>query len=145
MRERSVDLGDVDLVAARSGFFRRECGRRCAREVACSEELRVDAVIDAADPRRPVARLPRQIAGSQHDRRSTVGDRCAVVLAQRRAQVRLREQRVDVVVACDLCVGIRLRVLAAAHRDLGHRTLGGLAAVEHGARLQGREADGVGP
>ena len=65
---------------------------RRIRQVAQAQVVRLDAVVDAADPHRLVAKLSRALsARDEHDRR-TVGDRRQIVLAERRGVVRLLQQ-----------------------------------------------------
>src|SRR5438874_463320 len=82
-------------------------GRRVG-EVSHAERMRLDAMVDAADPRRPVGDLAGPVPGGEDHGRRTVGDRRAVVLAQRRQVLGFLQKRVDVDVARELGVGVVL-------------------------------------
>ncbi len=143
--ERCVQLGEVDLAVAHSGLLACQLRGRRDREVAHAEGVGLDAVVEAADPRRPVAELAGEVARGQDQRGGAVGDGRAVVLAQRVGQVRLGEDLVDREVPGQLGLGVGLRVGPVADRDLGQVGLGGLARVEQGPGLEAGDADRVGP
>ena len=56
-------------------FSRGQGRRRRRRQVPQPEVLRVDPVLDAPDPCRPLAVLPGDVVGRDHDGRGAVGDR----------------------------------------------------------------------
>ena len=72
-----------------AGPLRGERGRRRLGEVTHAGLVDVDAVVDAADPHRPVDERRGPVTGGQDDRGRAVGDRREVVTAQRVAHVRL--------------------------------------------------------
>ena len=79
-----MQLGELDLVAhgPRPLGGERRGGR--AREVPRAEGVRFDAMVDAANPSRPITKFPCDVAGGQDDGGRAVGNRWAGVLAQRR-------------------------------------------------------------
>src|SRR5690606_14521198 len=79
--EGRVQLGDLDTDDA--GYGCGELRRGGAGQVAGAHAHRVDRVPDAGDPGRVVPDLAGLVAGGEHDGGRTVGDRGAVVLAQR--------------------------------------------------------------
>ena len=58
------------------------------------------------DPGRPLAALPGHVAGGEHHRGHAVGERRAVVLAQRRDELRLLQQLLGRRVPGELRVGV---------------------------------------
>ena len=147
VRERGVQFGDIDLALAdarplvpRAASMPMPSGRACPVRAASTRWSM--PVIHAGR----FAHLAREIARGEDDRRRAVGDRRAVVHAERRRDVRARRasprrrsRRVTCAAAFDF------RVAAGARGDLGHLALGRLAGVEHRARLQGGDADAVRP
>ena len=73
--ELRVQLGDVDRAAGAPAALAASARRLRLGEVAHAEAVRLDAVLDAADPRRPLAHRAGEIAGGDHDRDGAVGDR----------------------------------------------------------------------
>ena len=93
--ERRVQLGDVDRCRRPTPAFARRPARSTATSVRSrsAEGGGLDAVVDAADPRRAVAELAGHVVGGEHHGGGAVGDRRAVVLAQRADEHRLGQQR----------------------------------------------------
>ena len=121
--ERRVQLGDVD---ARRG---PSCPRR---RVPCDgERVRsrlpswsgIDVVRQAGDPGWPVDDVARAVVGGEHQRRGSVGDGRAVVLAERVGIHRPREQLGDRRPALPDGVLVVLGVGQRTVHDLGHRLL----------------------
>ena len=109
--ERRVQFGDLDAVdpgGTRGGDGGREVVRsrapRCAESTACAMP-----VIQAGR----LGELAGPVPGGEHDHRGAVGDRRAVVAAQRVGEVGLGEQFVDVLRAGQLRVAGSSRRRAA--------------------------------
>ena len=113
-------------------------------EVAHTEAVGLDAVVDAADPRRALGHLSSQPAGREHNGRSAVGYGGAVVAAQGGHQVGLLQELLGGEVLRHLGHGVGQGRLAAAGRHLGHLPLV-VPRLEPGPGLEGGDADGVGP
>ena len=93
--ERRVQLGDVDLAVGHAGLRGGDAGRRRVGEVA--ERRGSSGSMRWSMPRIHAGRSHSsraRVAGGEHDGGGAVGDRRAVVLAQRRDEVGLGQQRV---------------------------------------------------
>ena len=143
VRERRLELGDVDRAVVDARRPWRRAGRRRLGEVAHARVVHSVRCSKPGDPHRVLAQLPGLVGAGDDHRARAVGDRRQVVPAQRRAHVVLCEQLVDVEVAGDLRVRVRLAVTPAAGRDLGHLALGDLARVDQRPGLQRGERRGV--
>ncbi len=93
-------------------------GRRRSREVAHAERRAARCGGRCRESTPAVAPCGAPVAGREHHGGGAVGDRRAVVPAERRDQVRLREQRRDVEIARDLRVRVRRGGAPAARGDL---------------------------
>src|SRR4051794_15658727 len=98
-------------------------------------------MIDAADPCEPLRgralrRSARAVTGGEDDGGGAVGDRRAIVLPERCDQIRRAQQRLDVVVACELRVWIGACVATAARGHGGKVALAAAGAIEPRPRLQ---------
>src|SRR5690242_20178799 len=65
--ERRVQLGEIDSTLADASLLARELRRRRAGEVADAERMRLDAVVDAADPRGLLFALLHEVTGREND------------------------------------------------------------------------------
>ena len=143
VRERSLQLGDIDGTVGETRGLGGDPRRRGVGEVAQGRVVALGSMLEAGDPRGTLAELLRAARGREHHRARTVADGRQVVAAEWGAHVVLCEQVVDVEVAGDLSVRVRLRVTATACRDLRHVALGDLARVDQRARLERGEAQRV--
>ena len=141
--ERGLQLGEFDRPVGDPRGLGGDAGRRRVGEVAQRRVVALGAVVETGDPRGTLPELLRTTRGREHHRARTVADRRQVVATQWCAHVLLFEQLVDVEVAGDLRVRVRLAVAAAARRDLRHVALGDLARVDQRACLERREAQRV--
>ena len=139
MAEVDHELSHVDRPVVHAGLLAGELGRRRRREIAQPEVVRLDAMIETADPHRPVSELERpRAAGDDHGGRA-IADGRQVVQSHRRAVVRRGEQLVDAAVVGDLRVRVGQRVASTARHDLGEVAFGGLAGVDQRIGLQTRD------
>ena len=145
MRERRVQLRHVESAARSTGLVAGDLRGRGLREVPRAEPVRLDPVVDPADPRRPLAHLAGQVARREHHGRRTVRDRGTVVLPQRGHEERLLQELLGIEVAGEVRVRVVLRVAPGPRCDLRHLALRVLAPLEERASLQRRERDRVGP
>ena len=146
VRERRVELGDVDAAAGRTpAFSAASAVERRAREVARAERVRLDAVIDAADPRRaraePCARGRRRRARWRRRRRRSAGSRARAAARRGTARRAARRRRARLRAARRGCPRARRLRAATSAMSRSVRAPG----VEQRARLERGEAHRVGP
>ena len=141
MTELRVQLGDVDVAVRHPGGHAGGAGRLGVREVAHAETVRLDAVLDPADPGGPLRHLAGEVAGREHDGRGAVGDREDVGVAQRMVRDRLLQHVGGGHVALAHRVRIALRVPLRTGRDLGEVLLGRAVRIEERARLERGQVD----
>lgn len=124
--EGGVELGDIDAGAEDTGLAGGQGGGGRAAEIADAQGLRLDAVIDAADPGRAGDGLaaPRGITGGEDDGGGAVGDGRAIVLAQGGDQIGRGEEGLHVEVSAELGKGVLPGLGAVSRGDLGHLSLG---------------------
>ena len=146
--ERGVQLGDVDRSAADAGLL----GRRArwtaeVGEVADAEGHRLDAVVDAADPRRALAELAGLVAGGEDRPRtapSVIGGQSCLRSGSTSSGV--GEELVDragpTPAGRSGCRAALRRLRAATSAKSASVAL---PDVEQRPGLEGGEADGVGP
>ncbi len=109
------------------------------------EGMRLDAVVDAGDPRRALAQVTGPVFGRQHDGDHPVGDGGKRMATQRRHHVVVGQEVVGGLVLGHLGVGVVQRVAPAAGRHRREVLLGGRAAVDERLGLQGGQRHRVGP
>ena len=132
MAELSVQLRDIEVAVADAGSSAGISRRFRRREIPYAEAVRLDAVLDAAYPRRPFADASCEIARRDHDCRCAIGNGRDVGIAKRMMRDRLREHFVRSHIAFAHSIRVLQPVALRARRHLGPG-----AAAEPGGRPGG--------
>ena len=141
--ERRVQLGGVDGPFEGPGASRRRAGSTASRSGrGRPRRVRLDAVVDAADPGGALAQLAGRVSPAARITAaapSPMGGQSPVRSGRTRVAA-LRDRA-----AAELGVRVVLGGAPAAGGDAGERAFVGVARVDERLRLEGGEGDRVGP